>query len=97
MPAAQSPNLCAKYMAASGGQRNTCSFPVGMLDVDVVVCELVLIGRAETTPEGSYLWPFGGFGGVESAPGSELMVFRRAARASSPPGCSIPASVWGGR
>jgi hypothetical protein len=59
-----STNLGGLPMAASGGQRNMCSLPVGMLDVDVV-CELVLIGGAETTPEGSYPRPFGGLGALE--------------------------------
>jgi hypothetical protein len=48
--------------AASGSQRNTCSLVVGRLNVDVDVCELGLIGRWETTPEGSYLGRLGAIG-----------------------------------
>jgi hypothetical protein len=40
--------------AASGGQRNVGSLAVGMLDVEIDVCQVDLIRRAETTPEGSY-------------------------------------------
>ena len=37
--------------SASGGQRSTVSLTVGLLDVDRGVREIVLIGRAERTPE----------------------------------------------
>jgi hypothetical protein len=46
--------------SASGGQCNMVIVAVGVFAVDVGVCELVLIGRAETTPGGRTRGRLGG-------------------------------------